>query len=154
MSGLLLRLVTAAGLAVDAVVHWNLAPQFDPVVGSGPAQVSQGQLFRLEALLALVAAVLVLLVRRRWAVLVAFVVAVAGVAAVLFYRYVDVGPVGPLPDMFDPTWYPQKTLSLVAEVIASVTAGALLLRVRPRRQTTPGGASRTSAPPPRGRTRR
>jgi len=154
MSGLLLRLVTAAGLAVDAVVHWNLAPQFDPVVGSGPAQVSQGQLFRREALLALAAAVLVLLVRRRWAVLFAFVVAVAGVAAVLLYRYVDVGPVGPLPDMFDPTWYPEKTLSLLAEVLASVAAGTLLLAVRPRRGTPPGGASRTSAPPPPARTQR
>lgn len=154
MSGMLLRLVTAAGLAADAFVHWNLAAQFDPVVGSGPVHISQGQLFRVEALLALVAAVLVLLVRRRWAALVAFLVALAGVAAVLLYRYVDVGPVGPLPDMFDPTWYPEKTLSLVAEAIAATAAGTLLLAVRPRRGTSPGGASRTSAPPPRARTQR
>ncbi|GAA1228887.1 hypothetical protein [Oryzihumus leptocrescens] len=153
MVGMMLRLVTAAGLAVDAFVHWNLAAQFDPLVGSGPVQVSEGQLFRLEALLALVAALLVLLVRRRWTVLVAFVVALAGVAAVLLYRYVDIGAVGPLPDMFDPTWYPQKTLSLVAEVVASVAAGTLLLRVRPQRGTPPAGASRTSAPPPPGLSR-
>lgn len=154
MVGMMLRLVTAAGLAVDAYVHWNLAAQFDPVVGSGSVQVSQGQLFRVEALLALAAAVLVLLVRRRWAVLVAFVVALAGVVAVLLYRYVDVGALGPLPDMFDPTWYPEKTLSLVAEAIAAAAAGTLLLAVRPRRGTPHGGASRTSAPPPRARTQR
>jgi hypothetical protein len=98
--------------------------------------------------------VLVLLVRRRWAVLFAFVVALAGVVAVLLYRYVDVGAFGPLPDMFDPTWYPQKTLSLVAEALAAAAAGTLLLTVTPRRGTWPAGASRTSAPPPRGLRRR
>ncbi|MGZ4599798.1 hypothetical protein [Oryzihumus sp.] len=138
----MLRLVTAAGLAVDAYVHWNLAAQFDPVVGSGPVRVSEGQLFRLEALLALVAALLVLLVRRRWAVLVAFVVALAGVAAVLLYRYVDIGAVGPLPDMFDPTWYPQKTFSLVAEAVAAAAAGMLLLNPASGRRRGQGEARR------------
>jgi hypothetical protein len=140
MSGLLLRVVTAAGLAVDAFVHWHLAARFDPVVGSGRVQVSEGQMFRLEALLALVAAVLVLLVRRRWAVLLAFVVALGGVAAVLLYRYVDVGAVGPLPDMYDPTWYPEKTLSFVAEALAAAAAGTLLLTLKPGRRSEGGPA--------------
>ena len=133
---LALRLLAAAGLAVDAVVHWHLAAQFDPVVGSGSLHVSEGQLFRLEAATALAAAIVVLLVRHWAAALLALLVAVAGVGAVLLYNYVDVGAFGPVPDMYDPTWYLEKTLSLVGEGVAAVAAGALLLVARGDR---PGG---------------
>jgi hypothetical protein len=43
------------------------------------------------------------------------------------YRYVDVGGFGPLPDMYDPTWYPEKNLSAVAEAAAALAALCLLL---------------------------
>lgn len=131
-----LRLLAAAGLAVDAVVHWGLAAQFDPVVGRGSLGVSEGALFRLEAAVALAAAVLVLLVRHWVAALVALLVAAAGVGAVLLYNFVDVGAFGPVPDMFDPTWYPEKTLSLIGEAVAAVAAAALLLLAR--RDRRPG----------------
>jgi hypothetical protein len=52
---LALRVGTAAGLGIDAVIHWQNAPAYDAVA----ATVSQGAL----------------------------------------YRYVDVGALGPLPDM-------------------------------------------------------
>ena len=142
-----LRLVTATGLAVDAAVHWHLAAQFDPVVGTGALHVSQGQLFRLEALLAVVAAVLVLVVRRWWAVLLAFLVAFAGVAAVLLFRYVDLGAFGPVPDMYDPTWYPEKNLSVVAEAVASVAAAVLLLTLRRERRGRQSGPARQPVRP-------
>jgi hypothetical protein len=131
-----LTLMTAAGLAVDAYVHWHLAPSFDTLTGSGSPRISQGQLFRLEAVLALVAMVLVLVSRSRVAAGFAFLVAAGGVGAVLLYGYVDVGGLGPLPDMYDPIWSTGKTISAVAEAIAAV--GALLLVLLPRGTTDPG----------------
>ncbi len=118
----LLRLVTAAGLAVDVYVHWHLAPRFDTLKGTVAPHISQGQLFRLEAVLALLAMLLVLLLRHRSAAGFAFLVAAGGLAAVLLYRYVDVGAIGPLPDMYDPTWYTEKTVSAIAEAGAALTA--------------------------------
>jgi len=123
----LLRAVVVVGLAVDVFVHWHLAPRFDSLKGSASPHISQGQLFRVEAVLALIAIVLVLLVRRRTSMAVALLVAAGGVAAVLVYRYVDVGAVGALPDMYDPSWYAEKTISAVAEAVAATAALIYLL---------------------------
>ncbi len=117
-----LRWLTAAGLGIDVYVHWHLAPRFDTLKSSVNPHVSQGQLFRIEAVLALLAMVLVLLVRWRSAAAFASLVAAGGVVAVLLYRYVDVGSIGPPPDMYDPSWYAEKTLSAVAEAVAAVAA--------------------------------
>jgi hypothetical protein len=123
----LLTLVTAAGLGVDAYVHWHLAPSFDTLVGAGTPHLSQGQLFRLESALALVAMLLVLTTRHRLAAAFALLVASGGLAALLLYGYVDVGGFGPVPDMYDPLWYAGKTISAVAEAVATVGALCLLL---------------------------
>jgi hypothetical protein len=127
----LLTVMTAAGLAVDAYVHWHLAPNFDTLTGTGSLRVSQGQLFRLEAVLALIAMLLVLATRRRLAAATAFLIAAGGLAALLLYGYVDVGGFGPLPDMYDPIWYTEKTISAVAEAVAAVGALCLFLLPRP-----------------------
>ena len=110
----------AAGLGVDAYVHWHLAPGFDGVKGTASPHISQGELFRVEAALALIAMVLVLVTRRRLAALVAFLIAAGGLGAVLLFAYVDVGGWGPLPNMYDPFWYPEKTISAVAEAVAAL----------------------------------
>jgi hypothetical protein len=123
----ILILITAAGLGVDAYVHWHLAPGFDTLTGAASPHISQGQLFRLEAVLAVIAMLLVLLVRNRLGALVAFLVAAGGLGAVLLYGYIDVGGFGPLPDMYDPIWYGEKTISAVAEAVAAVGALCLLL---------------------------
>jgi len=123
----LLTLVTAAGLAVDAYVHWDLAPNFDSLTGAASPHISQGQLFRLESILALLAMFLVVVTKRRFAALAAFLIAAGGLAAVLLYGYVDVGGLGPFPDMYDPIWSPEKTASAVAEAVAAVGALCLLL---------------------------
>lgn len=73
-----LRWLTAAGLGIDVYVHWHLAPRFDTLKSSVSPHVSQGQLFRIEAVLALLAMVLVLLVRWRSAAAFASLVAAAG----------------------------------------------------------------------------
>jgi hypothetical protein len=123
----LLLAVTVAGLIVDVYVHWHLAARFDTLKGTASPHVSQGQLFRLEAILALLAIVL-LVARRRAGAIVALVVTAGGVAAVLLYRYVDPGGFGPIPDMYDPSWYAEKTISAIAEAVAAVAAlGYLLL---------------------------
>ena len=41
----MLTLITAAGLGVDAYVHWQLAPGFDTLTGAASPHISQGQLF-------------------------------------------------------------------------------------------------------------
>ena len=118
-----LGVVIAAGLVVDAAVHVDVASSYALV---RTALVSQADLFRLEALAAVVAAAAVLVRPGRPTALFAVLVSAGGVGAVLFYAYVDPGAIGPLPDMYDPVWYPEKTLSLVGEVVAAL-AGAVLL---------------------------
>ncbi|WP_201776482.1 hypothetical protein [Streptacidiphilus carbonis] len=129
-----LRLLTAAGLAVDAYVHADLAPTYD-FGGSG---ISQGQLFRVEAAAAALAALLMIgFGTRRLAWAYALLVAAGGVGAVLLYRYVDVGAFGPLRNMYEPIWYPEKTLSLVAEAAAAVLAVVGLLLAHRQHRKTP-----------------
>jgi hypothetical protein len=114
-----LRVATAAALGVDAVVHWQNAPAYDAVT----ATVSQGGLFRAEAVVAVVAGLLVLVRPRPSSWLVALLVAASALGAVLLYRYVDVGVLGPLPDMYENTWQvPGKLLSAYAEAAAVVLA--------------------------------
>lgn len=118
-----LRLVVIAGLVIDAAVHFHLAHFYDGTKES----ISQGTLFRIEGALAIVAAVLVLLVRGRVVALIAFAVLSGGVFAVLLYRYVNVGALGPLPNMYEPFWYDDKTLSFWAESISAAAALALFV---------------------------
>lgn len=135
-----LGVVTAALLAIDAYVHFDDASLYD--IGTG-ASITQGALFRAQASVAVVVAV-ALLVRPHWLVWVAAVLVAASAAgAVYLYTYVDVGPIGPLPDMYEPTWaLPGKRLSAVAESVATATALAGLvtaLYVR-RKSSQRGGA--------------
>lgn len=120
---IVLRLVVIAALVIDAAVHFHLAHFYD---GAKEA-ISQGALFRIEGALAIVAAVLVLLVRGRVVALVAFAVLLGGALAVLLYRYVNLGALGPLPNMYEPFWYDDKTLSFWAELIGAVAALALFV---------------------------
>jgi hypothetical protein len=58
-------------------------------------------------------------------------VAASALAAVLLYRYVDLGVLGPLPDIYENTWQvPGKLLSAYAEGAAAVLAGLGLLTHR------------------------
>jgi hypothetical protein len=124
-----LRVGAAAALGVDAAVHWQNAPAYDAVTGT----VSQGALFRTEAVVAVVTALLVLIRPRRSSWVAALLVAGSALGAVLLYRYVDVGVPGPLPDMYENTWQvPGKLLSAYAEAAAVVLAALGLLTHRKR----------------------
>ena len=122
MTSWALRVGIAAALGIDAAVHWRNASAYDAVM----ATLTQGQLFRVEAGLAIAIGLLVLLWPRRGSWVAAF--GVGALAAVLLYRYVDLGPLGPLPDMYENTWQmPGKLLSAYAEGAAVVLAGLGLL---------------------------
>ncbi len=114
-----LRLLTAALLSIDAYVHADLAVRYDPNVAGG---LSQGDLFRIEAGVSALAAMLVLVMPRRATWAFAFGVAASAFGAVMLYRYVDVGSLGPLPSMYEPAWYTEKTVATIAEGLAAVTA--------------------------------
>jgi hypothetical protein len=129
-----LRAGTAAALGVDAAVHWQNAPAYDAI----GTTLTQGALFRAEAAVAVVAGLLVLIRPRPSSWLAALLFAASALGAVVLYRYVDVGVLGPLPDMYENTWQvPGKLLSAWAEGAAVVLAGLGLL--------THGGAAAARA---------
>ncbi len=118
-----LTVVVVAALAVDAFVHLDLASAFMNVKSN---TLSEADLFRAEATVAVVAAVALLVRPRRYTAAFAFLIAAAGTAAVLLYRYVNVGAFGPFPNMYDPFWAPaEKTMSAAAEGVAALSALAL-----------------------------
>jgi hypothetical protein len=123
-AGLLaLQLITAAGLAVDAYVHADLASNY----ASAGTAISQSALFLIEAGAASAAALIVLVIARRAGFALAAVVAVSALAAILVYRYVDIGSLGPISNMYEPAWYPEKSTAAVAEAVAAAASIAGLL---------------------------
>lgn len=143
--------VAVAGLAIDAIVHLDKASTYD---ANKTSVLTQGDLFRVEAVLAILAAVALAVRPRRYTALIAFLVGAGGAVLVTLYRYVDVGKLGPIPQMYENTWTPPyadpwKLMSLWAEVATAIAALALLalLHSQARRAyavATPG--ARTSAP--------
>lgn len=116
--------IAVVGLAIDAFVHFHLASSY---AGVKSATVSQASLFLVEGTLAAVAGLALLLRPRRATAAFAFLVSAGGVAAVLLYRYVDVGALGPLPNMYEPIWFAEKTLSLWAEAAAALASLVLVV---------------------------
>jgi len=132
----LLALVTAALLAVDAYVHLDDAHLYREVATSS---LSQATLFRVEAIVAIVVAVVLVIWPHPVVWVVAALVAGSAAGAVFLYTYVDVGTLGPLPDMYEPTWaLPGKRLSGAAEIAATVLAVVgFLVALRGRRRPAP-----------------
>lgn len=114
-----LRVVIAAALAIDAVIHLQLAPNFQLAVPDG---IGGGNLFRLQAAAAILAALYVLIRGSRLSYAIAAVVALTAFAAVVLYRYVDIPAIGPIPSMYEPVWYFEKTLTAVAEGVGGILA--------------------------------
>lgn len=129
--------LTVAGLAIDAYVHFDLASAFANVKTS---TLSQADLFRAEAIAAVIAAIALLVRPNRLTAALAFLVAASGTVAVVLYRYVDVGAFGPVPNMYDPYWEPaKKTLSVIAEAVAALAALGLLVMFQMRRRAVVAG---------------
>jgi hypothetical protein len=135
-----LTLLAVAGLVLDAVVHLDLAPDFAQVKTS---TLSQADIFRVESVVALVVAAALLVLPRLSTALAVFVVAASAAVAVVLYRYVDVGTIGPIPNMYDPYWEPTgKWLSAVAEVVATLASAALVRTWWPTRARESATADR------------
>jgi len=128
--------VVVVGLAIDAFVHLHLAGS-SSFRANKTSTVSEAELFRLEAIAAILAAVAVVVRLNRFTAGFAFLVGLAGTVAVVLYRYVNVGKIGPIPNMYDPYWLPtEKWLSAIAEVAVTLAAGALLVSFGTRRART------------------
>jgi hypothetical protein len=117
------RALAAGGLGVNAYLHASLADQYDGV----SASISQGDLFRIEAAVAALAALLVVVWWRVLSDALAWLVSAGGLALLLIYRYIDVGRLGPFPDMYEPVWFDDKRLTVVAQVVTLVMSTFLLI---------------------------
>ncbi|HLX51582.1 MAG TPA: plastocyanin/azurin family copper-binding protein [Streptosporangiaceae bacterium] len=78
------------------------------------------------------ALLIVLMTGRRVGFGLALAVAASALAALVLYRYVDVGRLGPLPDMHEPSWFGEKTAAAVAEGAVLLAASGLIEAVRHR----------------------
>lgn len=128
VAGFALRVLTAAALGVDAVVHARLAPGYQ---SAAPDGIGEGNLFLAEAAAATVAGLYVLIRGSRPAWVLALLTAGGGLAVLLLYRYVDVPALGPFPAMYEPVWFFDKTLTALAQGAAVVLAAAGLILRRP-----------------------
>jgi hypothetical protein len=105
------------------------------VITTGWARRSlRGMLFRVEAAVALFAAIFVLLSSRWLAALIAAVVAATAVAALLLSVYWDIGAIGPFPDLYEPIWFTEKIIALVAEAVSALAAIVSVLVAAPWKQ--------------------
>ncbi len=126
--------LTALALVVNAVIHLQLAGPFDAITGT---LIGQGWLFRIQAIVNIAVAILLIVVRRPWVAAAAAVVAAGGLALILITVAVplDLTSVG-LPVLYEPLWYPQKTISAIVQGLAILTAAVLIGALR--RTAAPG----------------
>ena len=142
ITGYTLRLATAAALVIDAVVHLKDAYFYDANAG---ALLTQGQLFRIQAVVAIVAALAVLAWPRWPSWLFAALVSASAAAAVVAYTYLDIGAIAGLPNMYEPSWGPPgKLVSANAEGAGALLAlaGLAYALARQRRGAAPAPAAK------------
>jgi hypothetical protein len=99
-------------------MHLKVASDYDVI----PGTISGGNLFRAEAAAAIAVALLVLLRPGRVAYMLAFLVAASALGAAVLYTNVNVGTLGPLPNLYEPVWFTEKTVSAIAEGVAAASA--------------------------------
>jgi membrane-associated PAP2 superfamily phosphatase len=128
--------ITAAGLIVNAIIHLTLA---GPYEGNPGTLVSQGVLFRIQAVAGLVAGTLILFRPRPATALLTVVIALAGLASLLvtLVTPLDLTPLGG-PFIFEPAWYKDKIIAASAQILA--IAGGITVMLITRR--APAGTHR------------
>lgn len=144
MTRLVLRVMAAACLGISAYVHLHLASHY-----GFPGTISGETIFRIQGIVAATVGVLLLVTGNKWVWAAAAVVGLASFAAVMLYRYVDVGAIGPLPNMYDSTWQPSpdKLLSAIVELAVPIL---WLIDLGLRPATTSLARRRAAAPQPGG----
>jgi len=132
---LVLRVLAVAGLAVSAYVHLHLAHLYTTLGDT----ITQADLFRIQGAVAAAVAVWLLLTGSRLAWWTAAAVSAASFAAVMLYHYVDVGSIGPVPNMHDASWLPSpdKLVSAIAEAAVVVVVLIWWAAVARRRESQP-----------------
>jgi len=120
-----LVLIIAVGLGIDAYTHLDLAALGIYSLNK-TSTINQTTLFRIESVGAILAALAVIVRTNRWTAALAALVAGGGAFVLVLYEQVNVGKIGPLPNMYDPGWYTEKSLTLVAELLAFVAALAYI----------------------------
>jgi hypothetical protein len=56
----------------------------------------------------------------------AWLTAAAGIAALVVYRYADLGAFGPFPDLHEPIWSTDKVWALAGQAVALLALSGLL----------------------------
>lgn len=137
------RLVIAAGLGGDAYVHIDLAHTYAEAGGA----ISEATLFQAEAAVASVTALAVILTGRRAAYVLGLAVSASALAVMIVSRYVDLGAIGPLPDLYDPVWFAEKLWAAYAEGAASLAClTGIMLTTMGRSAPGSPGAQPSSRP--------
>jgi hypothetical protein len=114
--------LVAAGLITSAVIHFQLAPGYQQ---AAPGGIGQGNLFRIQASVAILSALYVL--------------------AMILYRYVQLPAIGPIPSMYEPVWFTEKVVTAVVEGIAGVLAIAGYILLSRSGKAKAGSAAPASA---------
>lgn len=115
-----LRAVAAAGLLVSAYIHLHLAPGYS-LIGD---RISEGALFRAQAVAAVLAALALLVQRSRLAWVPTVLVAVGSLVALVGTVYVKVPAIGPFPPVYEPVWFAEKVVAALAVAVALLAAAA------------------------------
>lgn len=118
-----LVLVALVGLGFDAYTHLDLAHLY---MGNTTGTVNEGVLFQVESGLAIAAGVWLVLRLNLLSIVFTLLVTGGGAAALVVYRYYDIGKIGPLPNMHEPIWFTEKEQSLFGELLAFAAALVLL----------------------------
>ncbi|HEX3828312.1 MAG TPA: hypothetical protein VHV82_13685 [Sporichthyaceae bacterium] len=127
-----LAALTAVALVASAYLHLHLAANYAPNVVAGG--ISEGDMFHIQALASVAAAaglMIAVMADHRWlgpALLASAGLLAGSLAALVAYRYFDIGRILILPDMYEPAWFRDKTLSAVIEGVgvAAALGGALV----------------------------
>jgi hypothetical protein len=123
---LVLATLTAACLGVSGFIHLDLADSFSH---NPSGTIKEDVIFRIQGVGVIVVALLVLtaavFLKGKLSGLIFLVAALTmagSVAAVLITRYYDPGTFLFLPDMYEPLWYTEKTVSLLVEALGTLFA--------------------------------
>lgn len=124
------RILTAVALLVNSYIHFRLAPTFDALTGT---LLSLGDLFRIQGAAGVVAAIMVVVLARRWVALGAAALAAGGIVMLVIsvYAPLDLSFIG-LPVISESAWYPDKLVALASQGIAMITAPLAALSMTER----------------------
>ncbi|HEX3829201.1 MAG TPA: hypothetical protein VHV82_18210 [Sporichthyaceae bacterium] len=121
-----LAALTAVALVASAYLHLQLAANYAPNAVAGGT--SEGDMFHIQALASVAAAaglMIAVMADHRWlgpALLAAAGLLAGSLTAVVAYRYFDIGKILILPDMYEPAWFRDKTLSAIIEAAGTIAA--------------------------------